>query len=181
MKSRKILFLYMLTLLTSISVLTSFKNHYKNSNMDNKPVDKIDFKKFQGKWYSLTSIPTALDKKWRKTIENYTLKHNRFDVFTTYYKIGNPEEQSIKSKLFFYADKPDGDMKAQFLWPFKISYFVLELPDDYSYVVIGHQDKKYLFIMSRKPTIDKSLMAAIIERCRKSGYDVDKLVSQEHN
>ncbi|MFC3363230.1 lipocalin family protein [Pedobacter fastidiosus] len=72
-------------------------------------------------------------------------------------------------------------MKAQFVWPLKIGYRVIELPDDYSYVVIGHPDKKYLFIMSRKPNMDQKLMTAIVERCRQIGYDVDKLVSQEHN
>ncbi|PWS29525.1 hypothetical protein DHW03_00255 [Pedobacter yonginense] len=149
--------------------------------MENKPVDKIDFNKFQGKWYSLTSIPTALDKKWRKTIENYTLKDGYFDVYTTYYRIGDDEQKSIKSKLFFYKNQPDGEMKAQFVWPIKIGYRVIELPEDYSYVVIGHPDQKYLFIMSRKPTLDSKLMKAIADRCKQKGYDVEKLVSQEHN
>jgi apolipoprotein D and lipocalin family protein len=42
-------------------------------------------------------------------------------------------------------------MKAQFIWPFKAGYWVVELADDYSYVVVGHPDKKYLFIMARDP------------------------------
>lgn len=161
--------------------LVSFKNNLPDNTLQNKAVAHIDFKKFQGKWYSLSSIPTALDKNWRKTAENYTLKDTYFDVYTTYYKIGNPEEKSIKSKLFFYQGGLDGEMKAQFVWPFKIGYRVIELPEDYSYVVIGHPEKKYLFIMSRKTTLDKKLMTSIMERCKQAGYDTAKLVSQEHN
>lgn len=185
MNLNKFKFLYLFTLFITSCFFLSFKNNGMSEsipkpNSDNKAIAEINFKNFQGKWYSLTSIPTALDKKWRKTVENYTLKEGHFDVFTTYYKIGKTEEESIKSKLFFYKGSPDGEMKAQFLWPFKIGYRVIELPNDYSYVVIGHPDKKYLFIMARKPEMDKKLMSAIVDRCKQQGYAVDKLVSQEH-
>jgi apolipoprotein D and lipocalin family protein len=150
-------------------------------SMDNAPIAQFDKEKFQGKWYSLTSIPTFLDKKWRKTIENYTLTKNGYDVLTTYHKMDDPEEKAIKSKLFFYDDKPDGDMKAQFWWPIKVSYRIIELADDYSYVVVGHTDKKYLFIMARQPKMDAKLRNEIVVRCQKAGYDTSKLVSQEHS
>ncbi|PWS28326.1 hypothetical protein DHW03_00260 [Pedobacter yonginense] len=149
--------------------------------MENKPISNIDFKAFEGKWYSLYSIPTLMDKNWRQTTETYTLQDDdHFDVFTTYHKEGKAEEKSITSKLFFDPEKPDGDMKAQFLWPFKIGYWIIELADDYSYVVVGHPDEKYLFIMAREPKMEADLLVDIIERCREKGYDVSQLVSQEH-
>ncbi len=150
-------------------------------NMENKPISNIDLNAFAGKWYSLYSIPTLMDKNWKQTTETYTLKDDdHFDVLTTYHKEGNPEEKSITSKLFFYDEKADGDMKAQFLWPFKIGYWIIELADDYSYVVVGHPDEKYLFIMARAPRMEADLLTDIIERCRVKGYDVSKLTSQEH-
>ncbi|WP_231462742.1 lipocalin family protein [Pedobacter sp. Leaf132] len=149
--------------------------------MENKPISNIDLNAFAGKWYSLYSIPTLMDKNWKQTTETYTLKDDdHFDVLTTYHKEGNPEEKSITSKLFFYDEKADGDMKAQFLWPFKIGYWIIELADDYSYVVVGHPDEKYLFIMARAPRMEADLLTDIIERCRVKGYDVSKLTSQEH-
>jgi len=149
--------------------------------MENKPLDQIDYKAFEGKWYSLYSIPTLMDRNWKQTIETYTLKDDdHFDVLTTYHKEGKTEEKSITSKLFFDDEKADGDMKAQFLWPFKIGYWIIELAADYSYVVVGHPDEKYLFIMAKEPKIDPELLVTIIENCREKGYEVEKLVSQEH-
>ena len=149
--------------------------------MENKPITNIDLNAFAGKWYSLYSIPTLMDKNWKQTTETYTLKEDdHFDVLTTYHKEGNPEEKSITSKLFFYDEKADGDMKAQFLWPFKIGYWIIEIDGDYSYVVVGHPDEKYLFIMAREPKMEAELLVDIIERCREKGYDVSELVSQEH-
>lgn len=149
--------------------------------MQNKPVNHIDHHKFSGKWYSLYSIPTLMDKNWKQTIEIYTLiDDEHFDVLTTYHKEGKPEEKSITSKIFFDSDQPEGAMKAQFLWPFKIGYWIIELADDYSYVVVGHPDKKYLFIMARESKMDPELLIQVIERCRQMGYDTGSLVSQEH-
>jgi len=150
--------------------------------MENQPVKVIDHSAFAGKWYSLYSIPTLMDKNWKQTTETYTLRDDEhFDVYTTYHKEGKSEEKSITSKLFFDDDKPDGDMKAQFFWPFKIGYWVIELADDYSYVVVGHPEEKYLFIMAREPKMDPILLKDIIERCRQMGYDTGSLVSQEHS
>jgi apolipoprotein D and lipocalin family protein len=149
--------------------------------MENKPIHHLDLKAFEGKWYSLYSIPTLMDKHWKETTETYTLKdEDHFDVLTTYHKEGKTEEKTITSKLFFHTAQPDGDMKAQFFWPFKIGYWVIELAEDYSYVVVGHPDEKYLFIMARKPEMDPELLVDIIERCRQKGYKVEELVSQEH-
>ncbi|WP_231427335.1 MULTISPECIES: lipocalin family protein [Pedobacter] len=149
--------------------------------MENRPIENIDYKAFEGKWYSLYSIPTLMDKNWKQTTETYTLKDDdHFDVLTTYHKDGKPEEKTITSKLFFDEEKPDGDMKAQFLWPFKVGYWIIEIDADYSYVVVGHPDEKYLFIMAREPKMEADLLVDIIERCREKGYDVSELVSQEH-
>ncbi|MES2458708.1 MAG: lipocalin family protein [Bacteroidota bacterium] len=149
--------------------------------MENTPVQTIDLKSFEGKWYSLYSIPTLMDKHWKQTTETYTLADDdHFDVYTTYHKEGKSEEKSITSKLFFDPEHPDGEMKAQFFWPFKIGYSIIELAADYSYVVVGHPDEKYLFIMARQPDLEPSKVIELIELSRARGYEVEKLQSQEH-
>ncbi|MES2278304.1 MAG: lipocalin family protein [Bacteroidota bacterium] len=145
----------------------------------NKPVDKLDLNRYAGKWYSLYSIPTMYDKGSRETITTYTLnKDGYFNVFTACKK--GDDNKTYTSKLFPEKDK-DGEMKAQFLWPFKVDYWVIELGDDYQYVVVGHPDHKFLFIMSRKPSIDKKLYDEIVARCKAKGYAVDQLTSQQHH
>lgn len=163
---------------------SSVRNH-KTTPMfmeaENEPVHLIDYTQYAGKWYSLYSIPTFFDKNWKQTIEHYTLiNHEYFEVLTTYHKNGKPEEHSLRSKLFFDEHQPDGEMKAQLIWPFKAGYRVIELADDYSYVVVGHPDRKYLFIMAREPQMDPILLKDIIEHCRLMGYDTGSLASQEH-
>lgn len=148
----------------------------------NKPVARIDLNHYAGKWYSLYSIPTIFDKGTRQTITTYTLNDDGYyNVLTTAKKGDDDEIHTYKSKLFPQNDTHNGEMKAQFIWPIKVDYWVIELADDYSYVVVGHPDHKFLFIMSRKPTIDKKLYDDIIARCKAKGYDVDKLTSQQQH
>jgi len=146
----------------------------------NKTVAQLDLKKFSGKWYSLYSIPTPFDKNSMQTTTTYTLnKDGYYNVFTTGKKTTDNEDHTYNSKLFPVEGSGNGKMKAQFLWPFKVDYWVIDLADDYSYVVVGHPDKKFLFIMSRKPSMDKKLHDELVAKCKAMGYDTDKLTSQK--
>ena len=149
--------------------------------MDNTPVEKVDIMSYAGKWYSLYSVPTYMDKHWRETTETYVIHPDGYyAVFTTYKTIGDDVQKYVRSKLFVVKGSNNAEMKAQFVWPVKADYWVIELAEDYSYAVVGHPKHKYLFIMSRKPFLPAELLKEVIERCASKGYDTSKLVSQDH-
>lgn len=149
--------------------------------MDNMPVEKVDVLSFAGKWFSLLSIPTFMDTHWRQTTMTYVIHPDGYyAVFTTYKVVGEDKQKYMRSKLFTVRGTGNAEYKAQYVWPFKVDYWVIELPEDYSYVVVGHPDHKFLFIMARKPVLPKDLLDEIISRCKAKGYDTTKLVSQEH-
>lgn len=160
----------------ALLVLTGFMG------VPNKPVEKVDLKRYAGTWYSLASIPTPFDKGSRETTTTYTWneKSDYFDVLTTCKKDDDKELHTYKSKLFQVDNTNNAEMKAQFLWPFKVDYWVIALADDYSYVVVGHPDHKFLFIMSRKPTMSKNTYDDLVAKCKAMGYPVEKLVWQKH-
>ena len=149
--------------------------------MDNLPVEKVDIMSYAGKWYSLWSIPTFRDKHWRQRTETYVIHPDGYyAVFTTYKVVGEDETKYTRSKLVVVRDTRNAIYKAQFVWPLKVDYWVIELAEDYSYVVVGHPKHKSLFIMSRRPVLSEELTISIIQRCKEKGYDTSKLVSQEH-
>jgi len=146
----------------------------------NKTVGNVDLKRFSGKWYSLASIPTMFDKGSRETTTEYTLeKDGHYSVVTTCKEGDENKVRTIKSKMFQVEGTNNSQMKAQFMWPFKVDYWIIDLAPDYSYVVVGHPDYKFLFIMSRKPTMDKAKYQEIVARCKSMGYPVEKLTSQQ--
>lgn len=148
----------------------------------NVPVTNVDLKKYAGTWYSLYSIPTVFDKGSRETTTKYTLnKSGYYDVVTTYKKPSGEELHSITSKIFPNENWPTAKMRCQFIWPIKVDYWIVELAEDYSYVVVGHPDHKFLFIMCRSPKMSKKTYEDILGRCRDKGYDVNKLTAQFEN
>jgi len=145
----------------------------------NTPVAKLDLKKYSGTWYSLYSIPTIFDKGSRETTTKYTLnKEGYYNVVTTYKKPNDEKVYSRNSKIFPSEDGSNGELQAQFVWPIKVDYWIIELAEDYSYVVVGHPDRKFLFIMSRNQTMPKKTHDEIVARCKAKGYEVAKLTAQ---
>ncbi len=148
----------------------------------NVPVAGVDLKKYSGTWYSLYSIPTPFDKGSRETTTRYTLNNEGyFNVLTTYKKTGSEEVHTYNSRIFPDEGGHGSSLKAQFIWPIKIAYWIIEIPDDYSYVVVGHPDHKFLFIMSRANKLPKKTYEEILQRCKAKGYDISKLTSQQHS
>ncbi len=149
------------------------------TGIPNKPVSTIDIKKFSGKWYSLYSIPTMFDKGSSHTTVDYKLNSDGYYDVTTSGKEESGKDKIVHSKLFPVKEHNNSEMKAQFLWPFKVDYWVVDLAPDYSWAVVGHPDHKFLFILSRKPEMDPKLHEELVSRCKAMGYAVNELVSQK--
>jgi apolipoprotein D and lipocalin family protein len=63
----------------------------------------------------------------------------------------------------------------QFFWPFKAKYWIIELAQDYSYAVVSHPSKKYLWILSRTSTMDSAVYHQIVFRLKEKVFDLSKL------
>ncbi len=57
-------------------------------------------------------------------------------------------------------------------------YWVIQLPDDYRYAVVGEPSRQYLWILSRTPTLDPQDRAIIEGLLQQQGYDPTKLVNE---
>jgi apolipoprotein D and lipocalin family protein len=148
-------------------------------SLHNETVSKVDLKRFGGTWYSLASIPTMFDKGSRETTTHYNLnKDNYYNVVTTCKQPDN-SIKTVTSKIFTDGGDRAGEMKAQFIWPIKVDYWIIDLAPDYSWAVVGHPDYRFLFIMSRKPQMDKKQYDEIVAKCKAMGYPTENLVSQQ--
>ena len=66
-------------------------------------------------------------------------------------------------------------LRVWFFWPFKGNYWIIDLNPDYQWAVVGEPSRKYLWILSRTPTMDEAVYQGIIERLSQKGYDPAKL------
>lgn len=138
--------------------------------------ENINLNKFSGKWFVIGVIPTAFDKNWEYVTETYTIKdENKIDIFTTYIKKGKTKTNSVRSKGFPKKEEKNVKWKVQFVWPFKADYLIEEIASDYSYTVVGHPKKKFLYIMNRSGKMAEELYNELVERYSQKGYETGKL------
>lgn len=140
------------------------------------PPDTLDLNKFSGKWYVIASIPTCFDRNWNNITESFELaKNGDVNISITYMKEGETTTREKKAKGFPYKENKNTQWEVQFVWPFTSGYMVEEIAPDYSYVVIGHPQKLYFYIMSRTGTLDEALFHDAVMRAMKKGYEVNDL------
>ncbi len=136
----------------------------------------IDLNKYSGKWFVVSVIPTRFDKDWNNVTETYTLNDNgKIDIYTTYIKNGKTEADHVTSKGFPNKKSNNVKWKVQFVWPFRADYLIEEVADDYSYTVVGHPKKKFLYIMNRTGKMNDELYHAIVKRFADKGYNMAEL------
>jgi apolipoprotein D and lipocalin family protein len=67
-------------------------------------------------------------------------------------------------------------LEVSFFRPFWGDYWIIDLADDYSYAVVGHPSRDYLWILSRSPAMAEATWQGIVDRLQAQGYETSRLV-----
>lgn len=140
-------------------------------------VPNVDLKKYSGKWYEIASYPQRFQKGCNCTTAEYTLSNKGYVIVENRCNKDsvNGKLAYIKGKAFVEKNSGNAKLKVQFFWPFTGKYWIIDLADDYSYAVVSHPNKKYLWILSRTPQMDDFFYQQIISKLKEKGFDLTKL------
>lgn len=143
-----------------------------------KTVPYVDIQKYCGKWYEIASYPQRFQKDCHCTTAEYSLSEKGYVVVENRCNKKSIDGQPtyIKGKAFVEKNSGNAKLKVQFFWPFKAKYWIIDLADDYSYAVVSHPSKKYLWILSRTPQMDEGIYEQILLRLKEQGFDLTKLM-----
>lgn len=121
-------------------------------------VPNVDLNKYAGKWYEIASFPQNFQKGCRCSAAEYTLSDKGYVIVENRCNRGsvNGKQSYIKGKAFVEEGSGNAKLKVQFFWPFKAKYWIIDLAEDYSYAVVSHPNKKYLWILSRTSKMNDS-------------------------
>ena len=138
----------------------------------------VDLPRFMGPWHVVAGQFTWLERDAWNGIESYRLEPDGAIATTYTFRKGGPggplKRYYPSAIVTDRASKAEWGM--QFLWPFRATYLILYLDDDYRYTAIGEPDWKYLWIMARDPVIPDAALQAIEARLADIGYDPAKFV-----
>ena len=162
-------------ILFSILILFMPTTNIKSQSLNTVP--HVDVEKYAGKWYEIASFPQRFQKGCHCTTAEYTVSGKGYVVVENRCNRGsvNGKQSYIKGKAFVEKNSGNAKLAVQFFWPFRAKYWIIDLADDYSYAVVSHPGKKYLWILSRTPKMNDLVYQGIIARLKEKGFDLSKL------
>jgi len=146
--------------------------------VDKSIVAELDLTRYLGTWYEIARFDHRFERGLTGVTATYTLRPDGLiRVLNAGYRdslSGPLSEAEGKAKI--PDPKRSAALKVSFFWFFYADYLVLELDPDYQWAAIGSRSDNYLWILSRTPQMDGAVYTELMERLRKRGYAVEKLL-----
>jgi len=142
------------------------------------PVDEFEVDRYLGQWYEIA----RLDHRFERGLENVTATYSLRDdgglvVQNRGYSLKKNKWQDATGKAYFVGDSNVGHLKVSFFGPIYGSYAVFELDkEDYQYAFISGSNTKYLWFLSRTPTVSDEVMERFNNRATELGFDLGELI-----
>jgi apolipoprotein D and lipocalin family protein len=140
-------------------------------------VPHVDIQRYLGTWYEIATIPQRFQKGCVGVTAEYRLrKDGDIDIVNTCRR-GTLDGQvrTAHGKAWVVDKKTNAKLKVRFFWPFTGDYWIIALDADYQWAVVGHPNRKYLWILSRTPQMDPALYDELLKLIEAKGYDLSKL------
>lgn len=173
-------------LLVSICVLCFAGAQATEKSM--QPLDvvpSVDLGRFAGTWYESARLPNWFQKQCTGYVTaTYTLLDDgAIKVVNSCRKANGQIAQAEGRAKLADTDGPNTKLKVRFapkllsFLPFVWgNYWIIVLAPDYSYAVIGEPSRKYLWVLSRMPTMDDTILQSVLDQVKQKGYDLSGLI-----
>ncbi len=147
--------------------------------------DYVDVGRYVGKWYSVKALPQFFTRNCKaQTAEYEVINERTISVLNTCIKTKGTTD--IKGKAVVKNPKTNAKLDVTFnTWwnralPFiKGDYTIIKLDPNYEYVMIGSENRKSLWFLSRRPSMPEDVIAEYTAFAKEIGFAVDKLEASE--
>lgn len=144
-----------------------------------KTVSHVDLKDYMGTWYEIAAFPNSFQSGCQCTSADYELVGSKVRVLNKCYKGKDHTLSEAKGTAWALPKSGNSKLKVQFFWPFTGDYWILYLSPQYKEVIVGSPDRKYLWLLSRRKYIEKTLYNHLRQIAESKGYDTRKLVKTQ--
>ncbi|MEZ4299809.1 MAG: lipocalin family protein [Polyangiaceae bacterium] len=140
-------------------------------------VPSVDVTRYTGTWYEIASFPQRFQKDCTGTTATYKLRDDgEIDVVNRCRKFAlDGPEDIAEGRARIVDSSTNAKLEVSFFRPFWGDYWIIDLAPDYSYAVVGHPGRDYLWILSRSPRMDEKVYSGILDRLEKVGYETKRL------
>lgn len=141
-------------------------------------VSHVELSRYLGTWYEIANFPQSFQRGCTATTATYILRDDGdIDVLNGCRKGSLAGEAKSALGRARVVDRiTNAKLEVSFFRPFWGDYWIINLADDYSYAVVGHPGRDYLWILARTPTMPEATYQNIVARLQVQGYETSRLV-----
>lgn len=149
-----------------------------------RTVAQVDLQRYQGTWYELARLPMFFQRNCVQSEAHYSLQADGAVGVRNRCKTASGEWQEALGQAVLQVEGHTDKLWVRFdnafsrLFPnlSRGEYWVLYLDDDYRTALVGHPNRKYLWLLSRTAEVDAATRERLLGVAREQGYDVDELI-----
>ena len=134
-------------------------------------VPSVDLGRYVGRWYEIAMLPNKFQAQCvADTQARYRSLDGDIEVINRCRQAdGTLSEVTGVAKVV--ADSGNAKLRVSFFRPFYGDYWVLALPDDNRWVLVGEPSRKFGWVLARTPQIAAADLATVLARAQALGYD----------
>lgn len=136
----------------------------------------IDIDKYCGLWYEIARFDTRFQRgKYDSQAVYEKLDDGRIRIVNSA-KNSDGERSSVEGIAYAPNTGDYSKLRVSFFFPFYGDYYILDVPPDYSWSIVGGASKDFLWILSRTPELPEDELSKILSKARSFGYDTSMLL-----
>ena len=146
-------------------------------------IASLDVPRYMGTWFELAKFPNVFQRKcvsntravYTLNVDNtvQVLNRCRIQDGSTIEALGHAKQMgNATSPVLKVRFAPELLGWLPLVWG---DYWVIDLDDQYQLAAVSDAKREYLWVLSRSPKIDQTRYAALLQRLKQQGFDVDKL------
>jgi len=146
-------------------------------------IPALDLARYAGLWHEVARLPNRFQRRCVGDVTaSYELLDGAIRVVNTCRVADGTRTRAEGRARLADRDGPASRLKVRFA-PALLSflpmvwadYWVLDLTDDYGAALVGTPDRRYLWVLSRRPELDPATYGRLVGTAARQGFDVARL------
>jgi lipocalin len=140
-------------------------------------VREFDLNRLEGIWYEVARMPFFLSNKLVNTVDIYTMQEDGTIeiIYEGYKKSPQGRKKTYVSTGWVPDESVPGLLQVKFSGLFTKDYRIIMRDEDYTWMVVTSDSKRFLWFMSRAPTVDEDLYRKLVDAAAGWGFEVARL------
>jgi apolipoprotein D and lipocalin family protein len=140
-----------------------------------QPAQRVDTANYSGRWYEIARMPNRLQRNCAEPFVDYTLEAGKLRAVQQCAAVNGRQGRVYRSSGRILDPGVNAKVRLSFLGFFAQEYWIVDHDTPAGWALVGDPSGRFVWVMSRRPTMPQALRDTAVARARALGYDVSRL------